>query len=653
MFSNDLLNTNVTGATWEIRQGITEGNGGTLIASGMTVTPTVTATGRSGFGDTEYQIEVADLSVTLPAGSYFLNVTPIGDSTGRSFDSTTSGANCAGMPCGNNQNAFFDSNFFGAVFTSTANEGQPYDFSMGVNGTVIPAAPVITSPSTATATVGQSFSYQITATNNPTGFDATGLPANLSVNPSTGLISGTPAATGTFSITLSATNAGGTGMAELTLTVNPPPPVITSALTATATVGQAFSYQITATNNPTSFDATGLPADLSVNPSTGLISGTPATTGIFLVTLSATNAGGTGTAQLTLTVNPPPPVITSPSTATATVGQAFSYQITATNNPTSFAATGLPANLTVDTSTGLISGAPSAAGSFSITLSATNAGGTGMAPLTLTVSPTTPVITSALTTNAGVGQPFSYQVTATNNPTSFDATGLPANLTVNTSTGLISGLPSAVGSFSIGLSATNAGGTGTATLTLDVGLVPVITSPLSASTTTGRAFSYQFGTTGATSLAASNLPPGLTFYPALRAIAGNPTIDGTFQIGLSASNSSGTTNANLALTVQKPASNLLIISVTSATGRTGSPFHFQVATSGGSSATRLTAVGLPPGLSADPVTGVISGTATTDKSYSVTLSVTDGMTIDHRNAATDLYLRSRGASDREFDQHLP
>src|SRR6266513_2453279 len=126
--------TNVTGATWEIRQGISEGNGGTLIASGTTVTPVVTATGRGAFGFSEYMVEVTGLNVNLPPGTYFLNVTVVGDLTGRSFDSTTSGTNCVGTPCGNNQNAFFNSNFFGANFTSTANEGQPTDFSMGVEG---------------------------------------------------------------------------------------------------------------------------------------------------------------------------------------------------------------------------------------------------------------------------------------------------------------------------------------------------------------------------------------------------------------------------------------------------------------------------------------------------------------------------------------
>ena len=133
VFSNNLENTNVIGATWEIHQGVSEGNAGTLVAAGTTMTPCVTPTGRSGFGLTEYQIQVPGLNINLPPGTYFLNVTPVGDLTGLSFVSTTSGTNCIGTPCGNNQDAFFDSNFFGAFFTSTANRGQPYDYSVGVS----------------------------------------------------------------------------------------------------------------------------------------------------------------------------------------------------------------------------------------------------------------------------------------------------------------------------------------------------------------------------------------------------------------------------------------------------------------------------------------------------------------------------------------
>jgi len=136
VFSDNLLNTNVTGATWEIRTGVSAGNGGTLVASGMTTTPVVTPTGRSGFGFTEFMVEVPGASAILAAGQYWLNVTPVGDFGGRSFNSTTSGASCVGTPCGNDGNSFWNSSFFGANFISgtDATGLSPCDFSMGVNG---------------------------------------------------------------------------------------------------------------------------------------------------------------------------------------------------------------------------------------------------------------------------------------------------------------------------------------------------------------------------------------------------------------------------------------------------------------------------------------------------------------------------------------
>lgn len=80
-------------------------------------------------------------------------------------------------------------------------------------------------------------------------------------------------------------------------------PAITSATTATGSVGSAFNYQITATNSPTSYIAVGLPAGLSYNSTTGLISGTPTTAATSNVTFTATNAGGTGEGHVVLTVN--------------------------------------------------------------------------------------------------------------------------------------------------------------------------------------------------------------------------------------------------------------------------------------------------------------------------------------------------------------
>jgi len=82
------------------------------------------------------------------------------------------------------------------------------------------------------------------------------------------------------------------------------PPVLTGPASAAGTVGLPFSYTITATNTPTSYNATGLPGGLSIDTGTGVISGIPTTTGEFNTTISATNATGPGNATLSISVSP-------------------------------------------------------------------------------------------------------------------------------------------------------------------------------------------------------------------------------------------------------------------------------------------------------------------------------------------------------------
>ncbi|MBZ5624243.1 MAG: putative Ig domain-containing protein [Acidobacteriia bacterium] len=193
---------------------------------------------------------------------------------------------------------------------------------------------------------------------------------------------------------------------RLPSTILPLPPVITSPLTMQGTVGAPFTYTVAVSNSPTSITVTDLPRGLSFDPAKRQITGIPLAPGNSLVTITATNAAGTATAALRLFITlPAMPAITSSLSAKATVGAAFSYQITATNNPTSFGATGLPQGLALNTTTGLITGIPQAAGNSNITLSATNAAGTTTAVLNLTVNPGAPVVSSvvnAASLNPGV-----------------------------------------------------------------------------------------------------------------------------------------------------------------------------------------------------------------------------------------------------------
>jgi hypothetical protein len=192
--------------------------------------------------------------------------------------------------------------------------------------------PVITSSLTATGQVNDSsFSYTITATNNPTSYTATNLPPGLLLGHGSdppNVISGTPTTAGTYNTTITASNGAGacnTATAILVITICPDAPSITSVLTATATVGVPFSYQITADNTPDTFDAVGLPGGLTVchNSSEGctpgLISGSPGGIGTFQVIISATNSNTTGpcgtsiaTDTLTLTVNLPSGIVLPP-----------------------------------------------------------------------------------------------------------------------------------------------------------------------------------------------------------------------------------------------------------------------------------------------------------------------------------------------------
>jgi hypothetical protein len=155
-------------------------------------------------------------------------------------------------------------------------------------------APVIISPLNAGAVAGVAFNYNIVATNTPTSYSASGLPVGLTLNTSTGAITGTVAASGAAVATITATNASGSGKAPLTITTTASAvaPTITSAATINGKVGTLVNAFLSATGtSPIAWAVTvgQLPTGLSLNASTGAITGTPATEGTASFTVRASN----------------------------------------------------------------------------------------------------------------------------------------------------------------------------------------------------------------------------------------------------------------------------------------------------------------------------------------------------------------------------
>ena len=403
--------------------------------------------------------------------------------------------------------------------------------------TINPYAPVITSSLSANAVVGTAFSYTITAANSPASFNATPLPAGLSVDTTKGIISGTPTVSGTFSVTISATNVTGTGSATLSLTIAGQAPAITSVLNANGVVGQPFSYTITASGaSPITFSAQPLPNGLSLSGVT--LSGTPVTAGTTSVALGASNSFGSDNSKtLILTINPAGSAsITSALTASGSVGTAFSYTVTVSGTAPVTITTGtLPSWLTFTASSAALSGTPpaSATGTLNVSLSASNSIGTDNEMLVITINASgSPSITSALTVSATAAQRFTYTITASssgNATITFGATPLPAWLTLSGVT--LSGTPAAtdVGNLTITLTATNTSGTDTKQLSVTVvpasGQPPVITD-ISLSRNPVRTNTDVSFTATADSL--SGLPLNYTWYFFLNgqadgnAISGNP-----------------------------------------------------------------------------------------------------------------------------------
>lgn len=139
LWSNNLTSElDFTQANWSIHQGISIGDGGVIVAGG-TNQAIETPTGRFADRFPEETIKVSGLDINLAAGTYWLQVTPIGHGVFNSFVSNTEGVNAVGALQGDDGSAFIDSLTFGLHFASTtAFLGQEYhNFSMGAAGNVL------------------------------------------------------------------------------------------------------------------------------------------------------------------------------------------------------------------------------------------------------------------------------------------------------------------------------------------------------------------------------------------------------------------------------------------------------------------------------------------------------------------------------------
>ena len=177
-----------------------------------------------------------------------------------------------------------------------------YSHSMALTGAATTAPKIVSrrfvrAAASGDGVPGEPIYYKILATGIPASYAALGLPAGLSVNTSTGVLSGTPTEAGTFPVTITATNAQGSGSAEIKIFVTGPP-TINNALPATMNLVNPVSFNFTA-DRAQMWTAVGLPPGLALDAN-GTLTGSPTQAGIFTATITAQN--GFGSVSISWTV---------------------------------------------------------------------------------------------------------------------------------------------------------------------------------------------------------------------------------------------------------------------------------------------------------------------------------------------------------------
>jgi|GEM_PF-466984 len=559
--------------------------------------------------------------------------------------------------------------FSGIVVTATDSGGafQQTKSTPSLSLTVVSQLQTASSSAFPSGIVGRVYvqgtaSLQASGGTPPYTWRSTGLPAGLTATSSTtqGVsvqISGTPTTSGNSTVSFTVTDSGAgalqqTGTISFSLTIIPQLAISTVAL-PNSILNIAYSAVLASTGGtaPITWSATGLPSGFSINSSTGAITGTPTTvTGSpFSVSITAIDSGTgatqqTATKQLTLTVLPTLSVTTT-SLASGTVGTVYSATLQAMGGvaPYTWNATGLPAGLSLNATSGVLSGTPTTPGAQTATITVTDSGAPqqhAVAPFVITIAPAVLAITTTSLPGASVNTAYSQTLRYTGGtpPVIWSVTSgsLPSGLLLNAATGAISGTPTTTGVSTFTVKAADSGSpqqAQTQALSITVSAIPLAITTTSlpnaeAASVYSAVLTSSGGAGSITWSVIGSLPTGLSLNTATGAITGTPTTAGTVNFTVKAADSSvpqQTQTANLSIVIY---TQLTVTTSSLPNGTVGSAYSSQLQSSGGSgSVTWSLQAGssLPAGLSLSSG-GLISGTPSAQGTTGFTVQATDSVT---------------------------
>jgi len=519
------------------------------------------------------------------------------------------------------------------------------------------------------ATVGTPYSSTLQVVNGTAPYTFSivsgSLPPGLTLNSSTGVISGTPttASTGAgYSFTSKVVDGKG-NIDTQTCIIKVVAPVIdlqcgSCETTGKATVGTAYSATYVVVNGKSSYKFTlisgSLPPGLTLNTTTGVISGTPITAGTYTFTATVVDGNNnTDTQQCTITVIAAPLDLecgTCGVNGVTTVGAAYStaFSVTGGVGPFTYsiASGSLPPGLILNTSTGAITGKPTTAGAYSFVGKVVDSKGnsdTSNCSIKVTGSAMSLSCGSCSnTSNATVGATYNATLTASGGAApytySISSGSLPPGLTLNSVTGAISGKPTTANTYTFTTKAVDKNGKSDTTSCT----IKVVGSPVnlycgscgSGKATVGAGYSSPLSANGGTSpyaysIVSGSLPPGLTLNPSNGLISGTPTAPGAYTFTSKVSDHNGNTDtATCTIDVIGSAIDIECGACGSngnANATLGSPYTENLKVSGGAGGLTfsISSGSLPPGLTLNTSTGAISGTPTKAGTYGFTSKVVD------------------------------